>query len=309
MNINHCPVCHRSASANGTGVRDTYVVDCSYCGHYEISGSAAGEADSLPNEKRALASAWLVHNRPDIFNADHLRIAVATPQPSLTVRALAGLRYLSRRFGQGTRFRPDQVLDSEFGADCGFVPHSWSRSDAEAQYILSECLVQELKYVSQIDPFRELCITPKGWLALDGQVNRSSSVGFIAMWFNEHVSALHEHSISPAIVAAGYEPLRIDSKEHNNKIDDEIVASIRAAKFVVADYTGGRGGVYYEAGFAHGLGIPVIFMAEEGTEIHFDVRQFNTIFWKADDLASARDRLKNRILATLGRGPRATSSA
>ena len=81
-------------------------------------------------------------------------------------------------------------------------------------------------------------------------------------------------------------------------------SSIRSARFVVADYTGARGGVYYEAGFAHGLGLPVVFMAKEGTTIHFDTRQYNTIFWKAEDLADARERLKNRILATLGRGPK-----
>ena len=62
---------------------------------------------------------------------------------------------------------------------------------------------------------------------------------------------------------AGYEAVRIDEKEHTNKIDDEIIAEIRRSRFVVADFTqgkdGARGGVYYEAGFAHGLGIEVIF--------------------------------------------------
>ena len=35
---------------------------------------------------------------------------------------------------------------------------------------------------------------------------------------------------------------------------DRIIAQIRASKFVVADFTRNRGGVYYEAGFALGLG-------------------------------------------------------
>ena len=42
-----------------------------------------------------------------------------------------------------------------------------------------------------------------------------------------------------------------------NKIDDEIVAEIRRSKFIIADFShgsdGARGGVYFEAGFAHGL--------------------------------------------------------
>jgi hypothetical protein len=81
------------------------------------------------------------------------------------------------------------------------------------------------------------------------------------------------------------------------------MASISGSRFVVADFTGSRGGVYYEAGFADGLDLPVIFMCREGDELHFDIRQYNCIFWKTDGLADARERLKNRILATLGQGP------
>ncbi len=177
-------------------------------------------------------------------------------------------------------------------------------------FVFNSVLVGELKYVSQ-PRYDEFQINPKGWLALEGEPNAESSIGFVAMWFSEEVRILFDSVIDPSIRDAGYEPLRIDGTEHNNKIDDEIVASIRAARFVVADYTAGdtgpRGGVYYEAGFAHGLGLPVVFMAREGTDLHFDIRQYNTIFWKTDDLPDARKRLTNRILATLGRGPLKTS--
>ena len=69
--------------------------------------------------------------------------------------------------------------------------------------------------------------------------------------------------------------------------------------------TGHRGGVYFEAGFAHGLGLPVIYMLREDdqNDIHFDVRQQNFILWLPDDLPGARKRLENRIRATLGQGP------
>ncbi len=146
-------------------------------------------------------------------------------------------------------------------------------------------------------------INAKGLLHLEGVSNPNSSVGFCAMWFNEDVKPLWINVIEPAIRSAGYEPLRIDSKRHNGKIDDEIMASIRGSRFVVSDFTGSRGGVYYEAGFAHGLDLPVIFMCREGDDLHFDIRQYNCIFWKADALPDAQERLKNRILATLGQGP------
>ncbi len=61
-----------------------------------------------------------------------------------------------------------------------------------------------------------------------------------------------------------------------------------------------RGGVYYEAGFAQGLGIPVIWTvkADHIDHVHFDTRQFNHITWT--DAADLREKLKNRIGAVLG---------
>jgi nucleoside 2-deoxyribosyltransferase len=79
--------------------------------------------------------------------------------------------------------------------------------------------------------------------------------------------------------------VRIDKKEHSNKIDDEIIAEIRRSKFLVADFTCEkekvRGGVYFEAGFAMGLGIPVIWTCAQQSigDLHFDTRQYNHIVW------------------------------
>ena len=182
--------------------------------------------------------------------------------------------------------------------------YGWNQSMGETLFMLTEVLCNEMGLlVSQNN--HDYQVSPKGLLYLEGRREGPSSVGFCAMWFSPEVHALWEEVISPAVTAAGYAPLRIDEQPHNGKIDDAIMAAIRAARLVVSDFTGSRGGVYYEAGFTHGLGLPVIFMCREGDELHFDVRQYNCIFWKPDELAEARERLKNRILATLGQGPKA----
>jgi nucleoside 2-deoxyribosyltransferase len=147
-------------------------------------------------------------------------------------------------------------------------------------------------------------VSPKGLLYLEGRRESISSTGFCAMWFDNEVLPLWLNVIEPTIRLAGYDPIKIDLKPHNEKIDDEIMASIRASRFVVADFTNNRGGVYYEAGFAHGLGLPVIFMCREGDSLHFDIRQYNCIFWTQNKLEEAQVQLKNRILATLGQGPK-----
>ena len=116
-----------------------------------------------------------------------------------------------------------------------------------------------------------------------------------------------EHGIEPAIKDTGFNPLRIDRKEHINKIDDEIIAELRRSRFIVADFThgkdGARGGVYYEAGFAHGLNLPVIFTCREDAveTLHFDTEHYNHIVWS--NPMELREKLKNRILAVIGEGP------
>ena len=128
------------------------------------------------------------------------------------------------------------------------------------------------------------------------------------MWFHETMDEVYDKGIKPGIEAAGYKPLKIDQEEHTNKkIDDEIIAGIRRSRFLVADFTqgqdGARGGVYFEAGFAYGLGIPVIHTCREDVvdKLAFDTRQYNHILWETPE--DLRDALAKRISARIGDGP------
>jgi len=135
----------------------------------------------------------------------------------------------------------------------------------------------------------------------------NSSQVFVAMWFDESMSEAWEKGIKPAIQNSGYEPFRVDEAEDAGRIDDRIIAEIRRSRFVVADFThgetGARGGVYYEAGFAHGLGRTVIFTCRKNLieKLHFDIRQYNHIVWEAPE--DLRIKLANRISAVIGDGP------
>lgn len=162
---------------------------------------------------------------------------------------------------------------------------------------------------SSTNTVHELMLRPPGYTRLaelDGE-NSGSVQAFVAMWFDDSMRDAYEKGIAPGIRAAGYEPVRIDGKEHNNKIDDEIIAEIRRSRFLVADFTqgetGARGGVYYEAGFAHGINIPVIFTCRQDAlkNVHFDTRQYNHIAWETPE--ELGERLSQRISATIGDGP------
>ena len=139
-----------------------------------------------------------------------------------------------------------------------------------------------------------------------------SAQAFVAMWFDPSMNEVYERAIKPAIEGAGYDAFIINRHDFTGKIEDEIIAQIRQSRFIVANFTHApdatvRGSVYYEAGFAHGLSIPVIFTAREGSELHFDTAHYNHIMWMPDDLPMLREGIRNRILAVteLGPGPRA----
>ena len=137
------------------------------------------------------------------------------------------------------------------------------------------------------------------------------SQGFVAMSFDPDLTHVYKDGIKPAIKAAGYNARRIDDKAFTGPVVDEMLAEIRKSKFVVADFTscekckhiGAPGGVYWEAGFAHGLDIPVFLTCREDRTkaIHFDIDHIKRLQWKTpEDLCK---QLKNSIEAVLGRGP------
>ena len=145
---------------------------------------------------------------------------------------------------------------------------------------------------------------------------RQTRQGFVAMWFDEKMGNVFEEGFAPAIEEAGYSPCRIDKIDFLGKVDDQIIAEIRRSNFVVADFTCvkgfdmkgctvglSRGGVYFEAGFAKGLGLPVIFTCRKDSidYVHFDTDHFNHLIWETSK--DLRCKLKKRIEATLGEGP------
>lgn len=93
----------------------------------------------------------------------------------------------------------------------------------------------------------------------------------------------------------------IDKHPHNDGFLDEILALIRRSKFIIVDLTKEHGGFYFEAGFAKGLGIEVIFTCrkdyfdepKEGLNkgLHFDVNHFNFLFWDLGNYSDVRRQL------------------
>jgi hypothetical protein len=146
-------------------------------------------------------------------------------------------------------------------------------------------------------------LTIKFWEIVDNL--RREEVGnkraFVAMRFHKSMDDYYENGIKKAVEEAGYIPVRIDLQDFNEKICDEIIAEIRRDKFLIADFSWLRSGVFFEAGFAKGLGREVIFLVRKADvdelKEHFDTRQYNHIVY--DSSEDLRKKLYNRICATI----------
>jgi hypothetical protein len=149
-------------------------------------------------------------------------------------------------------------------------------------------------------------ILPAGYMHLEKikTTTSASTSGFIAMSFHEELADAYSSGFQVGVLGAGYDPIRVDRVEHINKIDDEIIRQINGSRFLVADFTGHKGGVYFEAGYAMGKGLPIFWTCRKSDmrELHFDIRQFNCISWESPSELAIR--LRSRIEAVLGRGPR-----
>lgn len=324
MNAYICPIWQMLAETASPqtrdGVKGQFVDSFRAGGRYFISDTASVILRDWEEPDKVKLTSWLVEQR---------RLGTICPEISDTIlgnvmkrrllpvhdRADNLLRYLAARsdvLGQVVEFNG---LDYDSAiTNNQLLAWTASREMSEvttlAEYCDQEGWIEYRipKSTGDIIP-NEMMLHPPGYARLaelDG-INLESRQAFIAMWFDESMEKAYEKGIAPAIRESGYEPLRIDQKEHLNKIDDEIIAEIRRSRFLVADFTqgtsGARGGVYYEAGFAHGLNIPVIFTCRKDVinSVHFDTSHYNHILWETPE--DLKTRLEQRISTTIGDGP------
>jgi hypothetical protein len=295
-----CPLCDAAPWRMGRDPsgRDAIVVECERCGRFNITEHVL--IGGLRPDQKPLLSAYCRRlpegsEPPTITTVTTEQFINALPKytpPEKLDNLLELMGRMSPALGEYTTFNP--VRD---------YPLLIARSVDEIEFLLTE--LRSLRYIDGTHDGSFLTLT--GWWRLEEirKTGRLSNRAFVAMWFDKSMDDLYADAIEPAIRDAGYDPLRIDRHEHVNRIDDEIIAQIRRSRFMVADFTGQRYGVYFEAGMMMGLGRTVIWLCDkkeldEG-KLHFDVRQFNFIAYVS--VEDAKTRLYNRILAVEGEGP------
>ncbi|KXS33053.1 MAG: Uncharacterized protein AWT59_0809 [Candidatus Gallionella acididurans] len=153
-----------------------------------------------------------------------------------------------------------------------------------------------------------LQLTLAGWQLFENlQRGKSTSrIAFMAMPFGDmELDQIYKDYFKAGVAATGFELKRLDEGQPAGLIDDRLRVEIRQCRFLVADLTHENRGAYWEAGFAEGLGKPVIYTCrkdvfEDKTKgTHFDTNHHLTVVWEPEKLEDAVDRLKATIRATL----------
>lgn len=121
---------------------------------------------------------------------------------------------------------------------------------------------------------------------------------FIAMSFSDTTIQIRE-TIKKTVRELGYDPLLVDELLYDSEmtINDAIISNIKKSKFLIADFTDQKHGVYFEVGFALGLKRPVIYtcLKKDFELTHFDINHYPHIVY--NDLNDLEIRLKNKIQA------------
>lgn len=181
-------------------------------------------------------------------------------------------------------------------------PIAFARKADEFSFLLNKA--RELRLLeNHPHDIENVRLTIEGWQRVVElrKTEPDSDQAFVAMSFSDELVPAWSEGFKRALDETGYKPLRLDLKEHNDKVCDQIIAEIRKSGLLIADFTGQRGGVYFEAGFAMGLGIPVIWSCRD-TDVdacHVDTRQYYHIVWK--EPSDLRVKLVRRIEATVPR--------
>ncbi len=298
-----CPICKLDAQSRTGG--EEVNIQCLRCGHFTISGSTEAILDQT--DAQPLVSAWLRE-----------RNLLGVEIPLITSNVISDLKENAPAYSplekQRRLLRGIQLLSGYPGEQINLMPDtdaslSWSENENESRYYIKSLVERELlEFISERgrtfkDQILPVVITAKGWEHLENSdANyQSKTQAFIAMSFDPALYHLYSDAIAPAVEAAGYLPYRVDAEPHLDRIDAKIISEIKNSRFLVADVTQQKSGVYYEAGFAHGMGIPVIWSvnSKDLGNVHFDTRQYNHIVWESTE--QLKEKIYDSVLANIGK--------
>jgi hypothetical protein len=315
--IDYCAACATMLNRRGTPMGDSFLYDCPRCGLLQVTGTAISMLEDLRARATASKIDAVSHVARRWERGDKaLFVSSSTARKWFEEAELASLTEQERNLVLWLGLKRDSDGDPSFQhivTEGELASIVGGRSLPEAMRFIvdhaaSAGLVEDLD-TAQRDKVGVfiLRLTFEGWERFEElqRTEADSRTAFMAMAFgNADLDSVYRDCFSPASADAGFKLRRLDENQGAGLIDDQLRVAIRTAKFLIADLTTDNRGAYWEAGFAEGLGKPVIYVCEasvfnnERTRPHFDTNHLLTVPWNRADLTDARRRLTATIRNT-----------
>jgi hypothetical protein len=132
----------------------------------------------------------------------------------------------------------------------------------------------------------------------DGVCFVVSPIGAAGTPIRERADLVLEYIVRPAAERNKLRAERADDITAPGAINAQVISRLISAEAVVADLTGLNANVFYELAVRDSFRRAVVLIAEEGTDLPFDIIQQRTIFLDHKNLRSA-DEATDRIAAAL----------
>lgn len=306
-----CPVCSYPFAVAGPDAsgRDATLVDCAHCGKFGLTGTLVAclptllvQPDAAPKLSHVMRK---VHETAQqlVLDSYTAEAILQNPLPRPREQADLLIQWLATNSpGPGERLELNYDLH---GAIVGSKSHAGFSMLIE-HLIATGLIVGPHQTFMSGESVAHVALTFAGWdyyetLRFGGTTYRKA---FMAMKFGDAIlNSLLDQVFRPAVKRAGFDLLKLDDKPKAGLIDDRMRVEIRASDFVIADLTHDNLGAYWEAGYAEGLGKPVIYTCErskfDATKTHFDTNHHLTIVWDINVPGDAGMQLTDTIRATL----------
>src|SRR5579859_375232 len=118
---------------------------------------------------------------------------------------------------------------------------------------------------------------------------------FVVMPFSSEFSDIYELGIKAASTEAGAACERVDEQLFLENIPDRIYGQIENADLIVSEMSGRNANVFYEVGYAHGIGKQVILVTSKETDIPFDLRHYPHVVYEGQ-IRKLKAKLRKKIL-------------
>jgi hypothetical protein len=322
-----CPVCKNAHGGIATSdhflLVDRIILKCDLCGSYEVETALI--EDGLKAKGKVLTAtqrAALTHviRKQNDGGKRDFKLTISWLEENVESLKLPSA---AQQAANAIRFIGDQI--TEIGDQIGNLADHFFASIGSFNRNRAQRIVFQLKeqgvLIAEDAPFKRapnqggntlnsclmyVDLNLKGWELYEaGKRGKfAGNYGFIAMQFGDEILDPFVKDVLKPIVKAKLKIEVVDMRDSSKSgvIDNIMRECIRDSKFVLVDLTHENSGAYWEAGYAEGLGKPVIYLCErtkfEEEKTHFDTNHCTTVMWSKD---GDNQKFEDDLISTLRR--------